>query len=280
LPAVADTADPNRDARDRNGPDAPPIILPNPPETPTKPGPWGFWATAGWSTLIALAYFWVQIIAAGIFIAIGGVPGLDRRNVNEATSHGGLIAFVTLATAPVVAGLSVLAAHSRKGIDLKEYFAAHWPGTKVLLRWIGATLLFLVLIGYLLSPLSSETTEAFMQRVLATAEGMVVPLVLALVVAAPIAEETFFRGFLFTGLRHSPLGNAGAVLFSSVAFAAVHTQYDLQGLIYTFALGIFLAAARLRTGSLWICIALHGFVNLVSTVIHLSSGPPPPAIPP
>jgi len=91
-------------------------------------------------------------------------------------------------------------------------------------------------------------------------------LVLALVVAAPLAEEFMFRGFLFTGLRSSRLGPAGAIAITALAFASLHSYYDAYGLAAIFVYGIFFGMARWRTGSLWLCVLLHGFMNLAATV--------------
>jgi membrane protease YdiL (CAAX protease family) len=89
---------------------------------------------------------------------------------------------------------------------------------------------------------------------------------LALVVAAPLAEEVFFRGFLFQGVRHTRLGASGAVLFTSFAWALVHVQYDSYEISTVFVLGLILGVARLRTNSLYTTIAMHALVNLLATL--------------
>ena len=81
----------------------------------------------------------------------------------------------------------------------------------------------------------------------------------------PIAEELFFRGFLYTALRqHTRVWPAVAI--SSVIFAAGH--YDAVGVIATsFIMGIALALIYEYTHSLWSSIALHAINNSVAVVL-------------
>ena len=88
----------------------------------------------------------------------------------------------------------------------------------------------------------------------------------ALLVAAPLFEETFFRGFLFRGFASSFLGVIGTVLVTAGLWALLHVQYDAYGIALVFALGLLLGIARARTGSLWVPIAMHSAANLVATI--------------
>lgn len=89
------------------------------------------------------------------------------------------------------------------------------------------------------------------------------------VVAAPIVEETFFRGFLYTALR-SRMGVWGAACLSSAIFAAIHPTFPGQFLML-FALAVVLAVVREKTGSLvpgMICHAINnGFALLMVTLM-------------
>ncbi len=83
----------------------------------------------------------------------------------------------------------------------------------------------------------------------------------AVVIAAPVAEEVFFRGFLFAGLRkHLPF--IFAALISGVIFSLAHGD---PGLIIPFTLvGMILAYTYERTGSLFTDISVHFIFNAVS----------------
>jgi membrane protease YdiL (CAAX protease family) len=80
------------------------------------------------------------------------------------------------------------------------------------------------------------------------------------------SEEVMFRGVCLRGLFRS-YGIWVAILGSSVLFGAMHVLNvfltgDLRGAVLqavaAFLSGVFLAAVRLRTGSLWTGIILHG----------------------
>jgi uncharacterized protein len=80
------------------------------------------------------------------------------------------------------------------------------------------------------------------------------------------SEEVMFRGVWLRGLFRS-YGIWVAILGSSVLFGAMHVLNvfltgDLRGAVIqavaAFLSGVFLAAVRLRTGSLWTGIILHG----------------------
>jgi membrane protease YdiL (CAAX protease family) len=92
---------------------------------------------------------------------------------------------------------------------------------------------------------------------------LVLPLVgVATVLVAPLAEETFFRGFVFGGLRR--YGFFWAALASGILFSAAHLS--LGGLIPLALVGILFAWSYSRTGSLWTSIYAHLIFNLVSFI--------------
>lgn len=82
-------------------------------------------------------------------------------------------------------------------------------------------------------------------------------------VVAPLAEELFFRGFLFGALRRRGLVVAAGV--SGLAFGLAHLGGSPVGFIVPLALlGILLALLYERTGSLYPPIALHALNNSIA----------------
>jgi len=85
-------------------------------------------------------------------------------------------------------------------------------------------------------------------------------------VIAPIAEEFFFRGIAFKGLmkwmerKGYTWGFWGALLFSSIIFAAVH-GYDIVGTTVVFIAAIVFALLFQKTGSLLTPIMAHAAYN-------------------
>ncbi|MBI3286764.1 MAG: CPBP family intramembrane metalloprotease [Chloroflexi bacterium] len=82
--------------------------------------------------------------------------------------------------------------------------------------------------------------------------------ILAGAMLAPLAEEIYFRGFLFAGLR-GYIGPAPAIVLSSAIFALFHLSLTLS--VPIFILGCFLAWLYHFSGSLWPSIALHVLRN-------------------
>jgi membrane protease YdiL (CAAX protease family) len=90
--------------------------------------------------------------------------------------------------------------------------------------------------------------------------------VLLAVVAAPVAEEVVFRGYLY-GVARRYAGRLGALGASSLLFAAIHLHGpSMAGL---FVLGLVLALAYEKTRSLWVPITLHSIFNGASVAMTL-----------
>ena len=91
----------------------------------------------------------------------------------------------------------------------------------------------------------------------------------SLVILAPVAEETLFRGFLFRGWAAS-LGVPGTVALTATLFALAHTQYRWNHLIYIFFVGLLLGWLRHRSHSTILTIGIHAFFNAKSFVFFMS----------
>jgi membrane protease YdiL (CAAX protease family) len=82
-----------------------------------------------------------------------------------------------------------------------------------------------------------------------------------LVVIAPVAEETLFRGYLYGALR-SRVGIVLAALATSVLFGALHGQWNVG--LSVFALSLVMCGLRELTGSIWAGIILHMVKNFIA----------------
>jgi CAAX protease family protein len=87
---------------------------------------------------------------------------------------------------------------------------------------------------------------------------------ISVVVVSPVAEEIFFRGFLYGSLR-GRFGFAASAAISSAAFSLFHPPPQLMVLI--FAVGFVLAWLYERRGSLAGPIAAHVAFNLIGYVV-------------
>lgn len=99
-------------------------------------------------------------------------------------------------------------------------------------------------------------------------DDRIAPLVfnsILIVTFVPLVEEMMFRGVGLSLLRR--YGDKVAIFFSGFAFAAVHGL--LEGMVSLTAFGAGLAYLRLRTRSIWPCIAVHAVFNGIALTVAL-----------
>ena len=126
---------------------------------------------------------------------------------------------------------------------------------KWMLAAIGAYLLFAFAYVALFGPPHQEdVAEGF---------GSVPVQVLLIVIAAPISEETCFRGMLFGGLR-TRLPRIAAALVSGLIFGALHATTGVSAVPPLVFFGLVLALLYERTGSIVPGIVLHMLNNSVA----------------
>jgi membrane protease YdiL (CAAX protease family) len=84
--------------------------------------------------------------------------------------------------------------------------------------------------------------------------------VLMIALLAPVAEELFFRGFVFAGLR-TRWSLWPAAITSGLIFGLVHAPTGITTVVPLAALGVALCWLYDRTGSLWPCVIAHMINN-------------------
>jgi membrane protease YdiL (CAAX protease family) len=196
-------------------------------------------------------------LAAGIVLAIPVViasPPVDgelsdtaNALVQLATALGFLFVPIAIATSR---GASPREALRQLGLRRFRPSALKWMGAAV-----GVYLLFsfayVALIG---PPHQKDIAEGF---------GAVPVQVLLIVIAAPISEETCFRGMLFGGLR-TRLPRLAAALLSALIFGALHATTGISAVPPLVFFGFVLALLYERTGSIVPGIILHMLNNSVA----------------
>lgn len=234
----------------------------------TNTTPWGAWATVGWGLFILITFFILQGIVYVVFAAVEAVQNtgfsIDEM-VKSVGVNGFVVAVSTCVTTPLCIGLIVLCVRLRKGSSVKRYLGLNALTLRTMLIWLGIVTLFALASDFLTRLLGRPIVPEFMVNVYETAS--VVPLLwVAFIVAAPVFEEVFFRGFLFEGFRHSHLGSIGTVLMTSLGWTVLHLQYGSYELGTIFVLGIFFGVARLKTQSIYTPLAMHALFNLFAMV--------------
>lgn len=89
-------------------------------------------------------------------------------------------------------------------------------------------------------------------------------------VAVPaLCEEFACRGIMFGFLKK--YGDAFAIITTSAIFGLIHGNF-IQ-IPFAFLVGLVLGLVRVKTGSIWVCAAIHGANNLVSVIFdYMPSG--------
>ncbi len=141
----------------------------------------------------------------------------------------------------------------------------NWPRKLSLVGAIyGGALAVSLLTGAVLHSLGYETPPMELLEILHAepSPALVVSVVLAAVVVAPVSEEILFRVVLFDALRG--VGIMFAAFVSSLVFALAHGSPMHAPAL--FFLGLVLQGIRLRAG-LWPCMVCHSLFNAGTFVI-------------
>ena len=244
--------------------------------TEQAPKPWGFWATIAFSLIAFIVMSMIQGIVLVVYAMQQGTKfDINDKNctesINKYALDGDLLGLAEIPSATVGVLLILWFASMRKSISVKQYLHLYWPRIGSILKWLG--IMFLVMIGMQIVMTSmGVVTPSFMTDVYGSTEHKWV-LWIAVIIGAPFFEEFLFRGFLFEGLRHSfskltssAVGTTLAVLITSGIWAVIHMQYGWIEIISIFAIGIALAVARLKTGSLYVPIAMHMMMNFLASL--------------
>jgi membrane protease YdiL (CAAX protease family) len=98
-------------------------------------------------------------------------------------------------------------------------------------------------------------SEFMADRAVFTAFGLMA------IVVAPLAEETFFRGFVFPGLGRK-LGVAAGAVLSALLFGISHV--DIGTIFPTAVLGLLFAVMYYKTRSIYASMAAHCLNNMLA----------------
>jgi uncharacterized protein len=196
-----------------------------------------------------------------------GFTVVGARLTAAVDNDGALIAAFTLANAPVQAATVAFAAR-RTGEGWLAYLALDVlpRGRAVAIAAAGLALLIAAADGLDFALRGAFVFQRFELDIhrSALAEGALLPLWIAILAAAPVSEEIVFRGFLFRGLVRKPHHALPGIIAISIAFAALHIQYDWIGVSTIFAFSLLLGFVRLVSGSTLLTILLHMLWNLES----------------
>ena len=128
----------------------------------------------------------------------------------------------------------------------------------------GLTLMVVsAVVSILLSPFGLIPQQEGLTEIIRL-PGVLPTLLLWVGVLAPIIEEIFFRGFSYCAFK-SRWGKSTATIASSLLFAVAH--FDPMGIVQFTVLGVLLAYAYERTGSLPLVVLAHMVNNTVAIAL-------------
>jgi membrane protease YdiL (CAAX protease family) len=231
--------------------------------------------------LIAVPTLWALEVAIGV-LAVGVQAAFFGGELGELSAPEVLLLSGALSGAATILTVWFVCAHrarlpAREGLLLGR-FPARAAALGVLIGLVGAALGTLVTI-YL------STGESAMADLVKTRRGLLCVSVIA-VAFAPLAEELYYRGLLFSSLRRAlergvvwltgdqarglQLGPWAALAAVTLWFGAIHIPQlwgDPLVIPVIFAMSLIWTTMRWRTGSLWPSLLSHLTYNTTLIVI-------------
>lgn len=229
---------------------------------------WGFLTTIALGFVIFIVFGTIQstlVVVYGFYLEGWNMPADMQNMASTLVYNGDAIAVAETPSAIIGIMLVWLFASFRKPSSISNYLQLKLPTIPSLLKWLAVMVLVMVSMELINYWLERDIPE-FMTKVYGSTTNY--PLLwIAIIIAAPLFEELFFRGYLLEGIRNTPVGLIGAILITSSSWAIIHFQYGMFEIITIFLIGIILSIAKLKTKSLYIPIAMHMLMNLTATVM-------------
>ena len=223
----------------------------------------------GFAAFTLLTTLFFMLASAMIFAIDAGLNGFDHPfatlDAAKAKLEGGGMQEL-LVPALAVSGLFYAAAIAAMFAGAWIYRRKLWRGPIGWLPFSGNTrywicvaagLVYGVAAGFVIQYFYPEAKNWF--HLPPGALGLFVTFVLA-VILAPLAEELFFRGWLFTAIRPWA-GFAPTLIVTSACFALAHWERTHLYAAAVFPVGLLLGYVRERSGSVRATILMHALYN-------------------
>ncbi|MGH2723883.1 MAG: lysostaphin resistance A-like protein [Actinomycetota bacterium] len=231
----------------------------------SRPGrpipPWEPWEAIP----VALAAFGATAIASVLIAAAVGIggPGLLLGGLAFELALGGFsVVWVAVRHRGAVPALGLRSRRPTGDVVLGAFVGAAIFGVIAFVVFPAIQLLWQAITGHPPSPIDQLPVEFDLLNTVLSA--------VLVVAAAPFGEETFFRGFLYGGLKKR-IGLGWAAIVSSGFFAAVHAPQGGALVPAMFVVGMLLALLYEWRGSLAASMAGHAAFNIIGfTAIVLS----------
>src|SRR5262245_8958395 len=207
--------------------------------------------------------------------------GFDLAHLLDLATDGAAVTLIVCISTPIQVLLLVLFAR-RRSPSATDYLGLALPRKSGVVAGILAVVIFILVVNGITWLLGRNIVSDFQLNIYRTASatGYLTRLWLAVVVIAPIGEETLFRGFLFRGWHRAPHDAWPVIIVTALLWAIIHPQYDLYFLAQVFAFGLVLGWFRWITGSTILTMLMHGLINcegMIETFMRLATDTAPRA---
>ena len=252
-------------------PELPDGVEPTPPPAPPPPARLeraGLPAFAWWAPfLAALATLMVSLVGF-VLITIGveaAGRSVDPENLPTGVTLGG-----TFIQDLALIGASLLCARITT-TPTPWAFGLRRLAPKRALGWAALAFLAFYVFSFVYAiALGIDESDDLAEQLGANDNAAnLIAVTLLVTLAAPIAEELFFRGFLFPAVWRA-IGLWPAAVLDGIMFGAVHAGgTDAKFLVPLSAFGFLLCLLYRYSGSLLPCIALHAVNNALALGVTL-----------
>src|SRR3954447_16281555 len=242
------------------------VPAPAPPPAPDADGgpPWAdLRPVPAWATLAAL--FAGFVIATLVYVLLAAFVQAGGGDVTQ-NGPPGLVIFATLIQDAALVGAAVwFAARWAKRLSPASFGlrpvalgrAVGWALAAFAVFWI-LTAVYVSLVG---QPDQQELTRDLRDE---SSLAALIGYGILLAFVAPLAEEFFFRGFVY-GVVREKIGIAGGALATGLLFGLVHVAGSpIETVGVLIILGVLLCLLYQQTGSLLPCVAVHSINNAIS----------------
>lgn len=218
---------------------------------------------------ILLATFYLSVSNAGT--VTGDTAPTDALSVSTIIAGSTMMLIIAGVTAGVV-GI--------RGTNIVEFFGLNRMSAPLIVGWGAAGFVVSYAIGlavlpvwqeYMVTPAIGVPKEqelvGFFKHSASTSERIIIAI--SACVAAPLAEEFIFRGYVYPVIKRFSEPVFAAVITSAV-FALIHM--NLQAVPVLFFLSLVLIFAYERSGSIWLPITIHALFNGVNLASMMAPG--------
>ncbi len=225
--------------------------------------PWGFFETILLATLAFAGYLIAQMAVIPFFTP--SLSNFSMADLKKLSTNGNFISLSTIVSTIVICLILILFTYLRKNYPTKVYMGFTWPTWKEFGFWLAVLIGLNLLMAGLFTMLGWSMKSPEMIALYKNTE-LAILFWITVVIAAPFAEEFFFRGFLLESWKHSFLGVYGAIILTALIWGVIHLQYDWHIIGVIVLMGIVFGLARTKTGSLYLVMTLHAINNFASMI--------------